>query len=274
MSSFWALAHNSAHTPAHTPSHKEGDLQQNWCWLPGWSFSAEVFRPFWEALPGQHWVADYQNTASSLDEACALAADAPANAIWVGWSLGGAIAALSSEAANAAALVTLATGKRFLADKQQDGMPAKDFDAFCCGFQTSPEKTLKRFLALCTQGADDARSLMKTLKTSQLAAEPGLADSLNWLTQYDLCAPALPGVHLYAQTDALHANGLFPAALSSSNSHAFFLTQRGQKELQRILTSLMLATGTSATHSTAPDITGPLVTGTQALVHGEKHGSS
>ena len=242
--------------------------------VDGWSFSAEVFRPFWEALPGQHWVADYQNTASSLDEACALAADAPANAIWVGWSLGGAIAALAAENANAAALVTLATGKRFLADKQQDGMPAKDFDAFCCGFQTSPEKTLKRFLALCTQGADDARSLMKTLKTSQLAAEPGLADSLNWLTQYDLCAPALPGVHLYAQTDALHATGLSPAALSSSNSHAFFLTQRGQKELQRILTSLMLATGTSATHSTAPDITGPLVTGTQAFVHGEKHGSS
>ena len=103
MSSFWSLAD--------TPLHKEGDLEQNWCWLPGWSFSAEVFRPFWEALPGQHWIADYQNTASSLDQACTLAADAPANAIWVGWSLGGAIATLAAESANAAALVTLATGQ-------------------------------------------------------------------------------------------------------------------------------------------------------------------
>lgn len=262
MSRFWMHAHTN------------GDLQQNWCWLPGWSFSAEVFRPFWEALPGQHWVADYQYNAHSLEQACALAADAPANAIWVGWSLGGAIATLTAESANAAALVTLATGKRFLADADHQGMPANDFDAFCNGFQTSPEKTLKRFLSLCVQGADDARGLMKTLKISQLAAEPGLADSLNWLTQYDLSAPALPRVHLYAQTDALHATGLSPAALSSSNSHAFFLTPGGQKELQRILTSLMLATGTSATRSTAPDITGPLVTGTQAFVHGEKHGSS
>ena len=232
MSSFWTLAHNSA--------HRSGDLQQNWCWLPGWSFSAEVFRPFWEALPGQHWMADYQNTASSLEQACALAADAPANAIWVGWSLGGAIAALSAEAANAAALVTLATGKRFLADNNHSGMPAKDFDAFCSGFQASPEKTLKRFLSLCAQGADDARSLMKTLKASQLDAEPALADSLNWLTQYDLNAPALPGVHFYSQSDALQAQGLAPAAYSQSGSHAFFLTADGQQELLHWLRPLLV----------------------------------
>ena len=248
MSSFWALAHNSAHAPAHTPSHKESDLQQNWCWLPGWSFSAEVFRPFWEALPGQHWIADYQNTASSLEQACTLAAEAPANAIWVGWSLGGAIAALSAEAANAAALVTLATGKRFLAHAEHggieysdhSGMPAKDFDAFCNGFEAGPEKTLKRFLSLCAQGADDARGLMKTLKASQLDAEPGLADSLNWLTQYDLNAPTLPGVHFYSQTDALQAQGLNPASYSQSGSHAFFLTSDGQQELLHWLRPLLV----------------------------------
>ena len=236
MSSFWMHAHTN------------GDLQQNWCWLPGWSFSAEVFRPFWEALPGQHWIADYQHNASSLEQACTLAADAPANAIWVGWSLGGAIATLTAESANAAALVTLATGKRFLAHAEHEGivggehggMSDSDFDAFCNGFQANPEKTLKRFLSLCVQGADDARGLMKTLKASQLDAEPGLADSLNWLTQYDLIAPALPGVHFYSQSDALQAQGVTPAALSQSDSHAFFLTADGQQELLHWLRPLLV----------------------------------
>lgn len=228
MSGFWTLAYTN------------GDLKQNWCWLPGWSFSAEVFRPFWEALPGQHWVADYQHSTSSLEQACTLAADAPANAIWVGWSLGGAIATLSAVAANAAALVTLATGKRFLADSDHSGMPAKDFDAFCSGFEANPEKTLKRFLGLCAQGADDARGLMKTLKDSQLNAEPGLAESLTWLTQFNLNAPALPGVHFYSQSDALQAQGLAPSAFSQSGSHAFFLTADGQQELLHWLRPLLV----------------------------------
>ncbi|MAR01069.1 MAG: hypothetical protein CMI00_11125 [Oceanospirillaceae bacterium] len=232
MSSFWSLAD--------TPLHKEGDLEQNWCWLPGWSFSAEVFRPFWEALPGQHWIADYQNTASSLDQACTLAADAPANAIWVGWSLGGAIATLAAESANAAALVTLATGKHFLADAEHDGMASSDFDAFCSGLNASPDKTLKRFISLCTQGADDPRALMKALKDHQLEASPTLTDSLNWLTQFTLEAPALPGVHFYSQTDALQAQGLAPASYSQSGSHAFFLTPEGQQELLHWLRPLLV----------------------------------
>lgn len=239
MSSFWTLAHD------HT------DLSQNWCWLPGWSFTADVFRPFWEVLPGQHWIANYQNTARSLDQACALAAAAPAKAIWVGWSLGGAIATLAAAKANAAALVTLATGRRFLADAAQgdlanndhSGMSAEDFDAFCNGFEANPEKTLKRFLSLCAQGADDPRTLMKTLKACQLDAEPALRDTLGWLTQYDLTAPALPGVHCYGQTDALQAQGLEPTVISPAGSHAFFLTADGQQALLRWLQPLLLSTG-------------------------------
>ena len=213
----------------------------NWLWLPGWSFRADVFAPFFDSLPGHHWGADYLSNDCSFEAAASqLAATAPdtdslegSSAIWIGWSLGGALAAAACAGTadtRSQFLVTLATGQRFLSDKTGSGMPREDFEAFSQSLTSNAETTLKRFTGLCAQGSSEARSLIKQLKSSQHLVQSELNRTLEWL-RYEVLPPSPRSLHLYGHADALKPSQMPPVELSPGESHAFFLTTEGKHHL-------------------------------------------
>ncbi|WP_221794549.1 thioesterase domain-containing protein [Oceanobacter mangrovi] len=232
-------------------------------WLPGWSFSADIFAAISQQLPGQHYGLDYRALWAALQEKSATADFAAAvelissspghtdqqqtaqsrPAHWIGWSLGGALAqACCSQLANkpqaAQSLTVLATGNRFLQQQAGDsGMASDTFEAFCAGFDKLPAKTLKRFLMLCCQGADNAKNLASELAQFQLPLQNSdessnqtlLATTLQWLTQYDL-NQQYPLQNLtdsavwYASSDALTPGDLQAKQLANhGQSHAAVL---------------------------------------------------
>ncbi|TNC93142.1 MAG: hypothetical protein CSH36_00920 [Thalassolituus sp.] len=217
----------------------------DWIWLPGWSYQASLFTPIMDALPGQHWAVDYRGEASLHAAASALADRAPRNAIWCGWSLGGALAHLAYAAADGRALITLATGSSFLQQAAQSaGMPMDTFRAFSTSFSNQPDKTLKRFTALTTQGSQTARALSRHLNGHQCTPDAHLTKTLDWLSY-----SALPDVnsgqvhHLYSQSDALNPARFANGHISPAGSHAFFLEDAGQNHLLNVLRSVCQNTG-------------------------------
>lgn len=228
----------------------------DWLWLPGWSFKAEVFAPLYQSLPGRHFGFDYSTSQASFTEVAAAlyAPDALTQeqaVIWVGWSLGGALAytALASNQISATkaqnlpkrhtALITLASAANFCRLKTDDtfGVNSELLEQFSSDMQRTPDKTRKRFLALCTHGADDARSLSKQLAQQQLNAPYILLHSLEWLREYCLAPSSSTAQMVHTQQhwvggqDALHAGGLSPTYTSPGRSHAFFLENDGKKVL-------------------------------------------
>ncbi|MAE21481.1 MAG: hypothetical protein CMK92_03530 [Pseudomonas sp.] len=224
---------------------------RRWYWLPGWSFRASVFLPLIEALPGEHWIGDYQSALTSQPEcdfhsiaqqlADELPEDArPDNTFIIGWSLGGALAMRGAMATRGAkirscSVITLATGQTFT---HPDGMSQQVFDQFCQRFVDSPDKTLSRFHALITQSGSrsQAGQLIRQLREHTVAASPlspsdqqGLRRTLEWLN-YE----ALPEADLamFGTEDALlpstESEPLANVRTSGQivdlpGSHAFFL---------------------------------------------------
>ncbi|RDE25086.1 alpha/beta fold hydrolase [Motiliproteus coralliicola] len=134
-------------------------------------------------------------------------------AIWLGWSLGGVVAAAIAERHPncVASLVTVATNPCFV---QRDDWPAAmapdTFDAFQASLEAQPAKTLNRFAMLQGQGDPQARALLKQLKPviADLLEQPGLklAESLALLAEdyRDLFGRLqCPRLHLFAAEDAL-----------------------------------------------------------------------
>ncbi|MDF1762080.1 MAG: hypothetical protein P1U57_01605 [Oleibacter sp.] len=246
----------------------------HWCWLPGWSFTAEVFLPLIESLPGTHWGANYltdtfltdtQLTDNASPEAVAqqLFNQAPKPAIWIGWSLGGALAVLatqlSAQVVNKAmtessdsalpsespikGLITLAAARTFISDdcsNEIGGMPKDTFAAFRQSLINTPSVTLKRFAGLCVQGHPRGRQILKELRKYQHPEDQqqALLHTLDWLQIIDLSQTmhTLPisdknCVHMYGQQDALSPLPLLAAKTNNGNSHAFFLAEAGQQEV-------------------------------------------
>lgn len=210
----------------------------DWCWLPGWSFAGTVFAQYWSVLPGTHWYADYNDMSMSLsDMVSELATTAPAQAIWCGWSLGGALASLAADRADAQALVTFATGRTFLATTEtqgndNSGMPVDDFAQFTQSMQADPERTLRRFISLCCQHSDEARPLQRFLSDHQYPEHQRLQHTLQWLSAYALTsASGVRAGHWYSNTDALHPQGLQPSLHCTAGSHGFAFSSQGQAQI-------------------------------------------
>jgi len=211
-----------------------------WVWLPGWSFSATIFKPLYSQLAGKHLLVDYCATTSMDEIVISLAELAPDNAIWCGWSLGGALAQRVCADKQHKGLVTLGTGKRFIgADPSSWGMPEQDFATFNAAFAAAPAKTLKRFNSLVTQGSTNPRNLMRVLAEHQQQPSAELSDTLNWLSYDALTSDNQPDpktIHIYGQADALNPGGLVPQTLSPGSSHVFFLEDSGREHLlQKLL---------------------------------------
>lgn len=220
----------------------------SWYWLPGWSFATTVFADFLATLPGQHWGLNWDAAAGDFQSfAEQLAASAQPGAIWIGWSLGGALAMRAAHAANARSVLTIATGQQFCKpDNGSDwGMDPAVFEAFQQGLAQQPEKTLKRFLGLCAQGSDERKTLANRLAEYQLSPEGrSLGHSLAWLGEYNLeqdqralQAAGIPQLHLYASADSLTPGGLQPAR-GMGQSHALLLETVSHNELASLFETL------------------------------------
>lgn len=93
-----------------------------------------------------------------------MAAAAPANAFWLGWSLGGVFAAAVAKRHPVAGLITMACNPCFVARGDWPGMEQAVFEQFQAQVRANPVKALQRFLMLQVQGDPEARGLLKTLK--------------------------------------------------------------------------------------------------------------
>lgn len=227
----------------------ECNSPQIWVWFPGWGFKAEVFSELAHKLPGQHYWYRWFDCADfdeAIDEICN---NLPANAILVGWSLGGAMAeAVAHRQPAPAALITLATAPKFCRAKQWPyGMPQFRFNSFVASLKDNAEKTQSRFLALNAQGIEKPKAIIRYLEHQQLEPSESLLSQLLWLDQYDFTAMNKADclcLHLFAEHDALvapphsHGQGRYEIILGAC--HALFIQQPEliQEQLHNIYAQL------------------------------------
>ena len=216
--------------------------------LPGWGLGVSPLEPLAVALRGldEHLRVEIEplpvllsaDLDDWLDE---LDATLPDN-IWLGgWSLGGMLAselaALRGERCRG--LLTLASNPSFVARPDwPHGMPEDTFGTFLDGCRSHTQVTLKRFRTLCSDGAQQPRTLLRQLGVGVPETDPlYLATGLEVLAKLDtreaLQAYAGPQLHLFAGSDALvpaeaakALSELLPdveVGLVEDSSHAFLL---------------------------------------------------
>ncbi|PJC85192.1 pimeloyl-[acyl-carrier protein] methyl ester esterase [Vibrio sp. HA2012] len=208
-------------------------------------------------LPGYGYSAGCH--AGSLQEIVEqLLAEAPEQAIWVGWSLGGLIAThiALNYPQRIKKLVTVASSPKFSAEKPWRGIQPKVLAAFTDLLSQDFAVTVERFMVLQAMGSPTAKQDIKALKQAVLSRpepNPGaLQLGLGLLADIDLrsqlkgiCQPFL---RLYGRLD-----GLVPVSVAedvtvlhpdskpftfAKSSHAPFMT-----ELDEFCAQLLLFSG-------------------------------
>lgn len=135
--------------------------------------------------------------------------------VWLGWSLGGLLAiqvALLKPDLVSALLLVAATPLFTQKKEWHTAMPVEEFDAFYSAYQQDPEKTLQRFIALQSQGDNQLRQVMKSLKAASASAQNDLIWGLDCLKTGDMREQlnklSMPVHGLYGAKDALVPAGL------------------------------------------------------------------
>ncbi|MEB6381255.1 pimeloyl-ACP methyl ester esterase BioH [Leclercia adecarboxylata] len=198
--------------------------------LHGWGLNAEVWRCVSEELASQftlHLV-DLPGFGRSRDfgamplEAMAeqVLAQAPEQAIWLGWSLGGLVASqiALTHPGRVQALVTVASSPCFSARHDWPGIKPEVLAGFQQQLSDDFQRTVERFLALQTMGTETARQDARTLKTTVLSLPMPEVEVLNGgleiLKTTDLRAPlaslSLPHLRLYGALDGLVPRKVVP----------------------------------------------------------------
>lgn len=197
--------------------------------LHGWGSSREIWRPLllhlrpWANvtlldLPGcaPGFSADGRPELAEL--LAAVLAASPQRAVFMGWSLGGQLAAelAAMEPDRVTALITLCSNPRFVATEDWPGVAKETFTQFQATFCANPLAGLRRFHSLQLAGSGRQRELMRTLRNQHLdTVEPELVVGLEWLQQLDQRAQLLrlqmPQLHLLAGQDGLVPPTLEPA---------------------------------------------------------------
>ncbi|PSW31948.1 pimeloyl-[acyl-carrier protein] methyl ester esterase [Photobacterium phosphoreum] len=167
----------------------------HWCDLPGYGDSGAVI-------------------ATSLDEIVAqLLVQAPVEAIWLGWSLGGIIATQAALIApqRVTQLITVASSPCFMARTEWVGIQPRVLANFQTQLVADFAITIERFLTLQALGSRTAKEDIRQLKAAVLSRpQPQLAAltlGLSLLENVDL-RPSLnalsqPWLRLYGRLDAL-----------------------------------------------------------------------
>lgn len=174
--------------------------------LPGWSMPAETLRPWAERLalswrvrllelPGHGASAEPWPALDALPEQ--LAEALPADALWVGWSLGGLLLLAAAGCRPPAALCLLSASPRFCSgDDWPYGIPAAELQAMREALPRRPERVLGQFLALLARAGRGSRAAALQLKRVQAGYPPNvaaLAAGLEALAELDLRG-ALPAL--------------------------------------------------------------------------------
>lgn len=199
--------------------------------LPGWGMHGGVFADLLPALGARFHVtvidlpgfgANAAVEAASLEEMAALVVDAaPLQAHWLGWSLGGMVAACvaANEPQRVPVLATVASNLSFV---QRTGWPAamapETFAAFEQEVAAGGAAALDRFLALQCQGGVTARDDLRRLRAlvpEHVPAPAALLGGLRVLREGDLRRIGedlhCPSLWIYGAQDAL-----VPAAVAET----------------------------------------------------------
>ncbi|SFN84288.1 pimeloyl-ACP methyl ester esterase BioH [Xenorhabdus japonica] len=207
-----------------------GDAPRDLVMLHGWGLNAEVWRSVETRLASHfrlHLVDLPGYGRSQLYPAMSLAdiADtvwqqAPENALWLGWSLGGLVASRITldHPTQVAGLVTVASSPKFSADGDWPGIKPEVLRAFERQLSSDFQKTVERFLALQTLGTDSARQDARILKSVVLNQPMPTVDVLNAGLKIlrtddlreELSRLQLPFLRLYGYLD-----GLVPRKIAS-----------------------------------------------------------
>jgi len=186
--------------------------------LPGWGLGRSALQPLVATLRAidtglQVDIQDLPSLVSNdpqqwLDQ---LDRQLPRNAWLGGWSLGGMLAAelAARRGDDCCGLITLGSNLSFVSRPDwPHGMAVDTFQTFLEGCRYHTQVTLKRFISLCSQGAQEPRSLARLLSASLPEPAPEqLVAGLEVLGRLDtraaLQAYGGPQLHLFAGCDAL-----------------------------------------------------------------------
>ena len=174
--------------------------------LHGWGSSSKIWNSYIETfkrefqvwcidLPG-HGKSQALNWDTSIEQGLDLLSNVlPQSSSIVGWSLGGLFAQLFLKyyPQRVQNLMLVASTPKFTASKNwPHGMPVEIFNKFSQGFITSPQKSLKQFIALQALHGLNAKQVMQQL--DQSATVQYLQEiewGLHWLAEIDLRASEL-----------------------------------------------------------------------------------
>jgi len=180
-----------------------------------WPNGMTVTAPDWPGYGDRPGLTDPGNLALL---AKAMRDDLPADAVWVGWSLGGLLAAaMLDHLPPPHALVLLGMGARFC---HPQGVTSMQLATFRRAFARDPQATHAHFVRWQLQGEADARGAYRRLRELQGAgsrATPAtLAAGLDQLAELDnsqrLASPPCRLWRIAGERDALLAPALREAA--------------------------------------------------------------
>lgn len=183
--------------------------------LPGWAMTPDTMAPLRDALLERlpqssvrcHRIPAIQ--MSTIEPDIAELADQLPPGVLIGWSLGGTLAVQLQRRfpERYPRVVTVCSNPSFVSRKDwSEAMPAETFKTFYNDFRDDPDRTLKRFALLVTQGSEQGRRLSKSLEWSDADHEQ-LLHSLAMLGVLDnrivLKRGLHPTLHCLAHDDAL-----------------------------------------------------------------------
>jgi pimeloyl-[acyl-carrier protein] methyl ester esterase len=198
--------------------------------LHGWGLNAEVWNCISEEL-SSHFTLHLVDLpgfgrsqgfgAMALEEmAERVLQQAPENAIWLGWSLGGLVASqvALTHPERVQALVTVASSPCFSARDAWPGIKPDVLAGFQQQLSEDFQRTVERFLALQTMGTETARQDARALKKTVLALPMPPVDVLNGgleiLKTVDLreslTSLTVPFLRLYGYLDGLVPRKVVP----------------------------------------------------------------
>lgn len=171
--------------------------------LHGWGLHGGLFRALADRLAPHfrlHLVDLPGHGRSTLPEgdytleavAAYIAAHVPADAAWLGWSLGGRVALMAALKGTAISrLILIGTNPAFIQrEGWPHGMPAAELQQFADALRNDYKTTLQRFLAVQSRGSERAREELRALRDELFAhGEPhpaALAGGLEILRSADL----------------------------------------------------------------------------------------
>ena len=145
---------------------------------------------------------------------------APPQAVWLGWSLGGLVASQVAimRPQRVQALVTVASSPCFAAHEDWPGIKPEVLAGFQQQLSEDFQRTVERFLALQTMGTESARQDARALKQAVLSLPMPSAEALNGGLEIlrtvdlrqELVRLPMPFLRLYGRLDGLVPRKIVP----------------------------------------------------------------